>query len=456
LTLWYVALLGVVLLTFSIAFYSVLKFSLTSEVDRVLQDRARQVVAGIQTQNNLFDILRTGIINVPELDVFSSRSIFIQVLNAQGEVIRASPNLMGNHLPLDDEILADIRQGKPNFKTLQLGLLQMRLYSAPLTFGNRIIGVVQVGNPLNEIQTTLRRVSLFLIGGTIVALVLATLFGAILAHVSLRPIDHITLTANQIVSAQDLGQRLPTSGNNDEIDRLSQTINNMLARLDDFFQAQIRLTADISHELRTPLTIIHGNVDVLRRDSLSPAERAEAIAAINSALNRMSRLVSDLLLLSQADAGMTLAMRPLELDEVILDVFQQAHALTKEVSLKLGHADQARVRGDADRLKQLLINLLDNAIKHTPPGGCVTLSVYRQPPWVRVSVADTGEGIPLEHLPHIFDRFYRVKGQKRKGYGLGLPIAKWIAEAHGGTLTAESQPGAGSTFTLKLPLANDD
>ncbi|RME49262.1 MAG: sensor histidine kinase [Caldilineae bacterium] len=363
---------------------------------------------------------------------------------------------MGNRLPLDEEIIAAISQKQTNLKTVQMGTLQMRLFSAPLIFGNDIVAIVQVGNPLNEVQATLRRVSLFLAGGMIVALALAILFGAVLAHVSLRPIDHITETANRIVSAQDLAQRLPTSGNNDELDRLSQTINNMLARLDDFFQAQIRLTADISHELRTPLTIIRINLDTLRHDNAPPEDRAEAIAAIHSALDRMARLVSDLLLLSQADAGMTLTMRPLELDEVILDVFQQAHALRGEVSLKLGHADPARICGDADRLKQLLINLLDNAIKHTPPGGCVTLSVYRQDSWVRVSVADTGEGIPPEHLPHIFDRFYRVKGQKRKGYGLGLPIAKWIAEAHGGTLTAESQPGIGSTFTLKLPLATGD
>jgi signal transduction histidine kinase len=331
----------------------------------------------------------------------------------------------------------------------------MRLYSAPLIFGNAIIGMVQVGNPLNEIETTLQRVLFFLVGGTVIALALTTLLGALLAHLSLSPIDQITLTANQIVSAQDLGQRLRVTNKGDELDRLSQTINDMLARLDSFFQAQIRLSADISHELRTPLTIIRGNVDMLRQGVESPEERAEIIAAIKSALDRMARLVSDLLLLSQADAGITLTMQPLDLDGVILDVFQQAHALTNGVGLKLGHTDQARVCGDADRLKQLLLNLIDNAVKHTPIGGCVTLSVYQEPGWVRISVADTGEGISPEHLPHIFDRFYRIKGQKRKGSGLGLAIAKWIAEAHGGTLSAESKPGIGSTFILKLPVKND-
>ncbi|MFQ5576586.1 MAG: sensor histidine kinase [Anaerolineae bacterium] len=453
LTLWYVSLLGIVLIIFSAAFYNILRYSLTTEIDRALQDRARQVAAGIQAQNDPLDILRSGRIALPQLDVFSTRSIFIQISNAKGEALRASPNLGGYRLPVDDQILNDVIQKRWNLKTVQIGSIDMRLYSVPLTVGNTVIGIVQVGNPLNEVQATLRRVFLFLIGVSIVALILATLFGVLLAYISLRPIDQITFTANQIVSAQDLGQRLPVTGANDELDRLSQTINGMLARLDNFFQAQVRLNADISHELRTPLTIIRGNIDMLRNGVKSDEERGEAIAAIDSAMNRMARLVSDLLLLSQADAGMTLTMRPLELDEVIVDVFQQAHALTNGVGLKLGHADPANIWGDADRLKQLLLNLIDNAIKHTPAGGCVTLSVYQEDESVRISVADTGEGISPEYLPHIFDRFFRVKGHKRKGSGLGLAIARWIAEAHHGTLTAESEPGTGSTFILRLPLS---
>jgi len=452
LTLWYVTLLGVVVVAFSATFYGVLNYSLTSELDRSLKDRARQVALGIRAKNNTLDILRFGLVYLPELDVFSSRTVYIQINKADGEVIKASPNLMGRRLPIDEEILNDISQGQANLKTYQIDNIQMRLYSVPLIFGSDVIGMVQVGNPLNEVQNTLHRVLLFLISGTIVSLVLAMLFGAMLPYISLQPINRITATANQIVSAEDLGQRLPVGKADDELSRLSRTINHMLERLDNFFQAQVRLSADVSHELRTPLTIIRGNVDMLRRADDSPADRAEALNAIESALNRMSRLVSDLLLLSQADAGMTLKMQPLDLDGVILDAFQQAHALRNGVELKLGHADPARVIGDADRLKQLLINLMENAIKHTPAGGCVTLSVYRAEEQVRVSVADTGSGIPPEYLPHIFDRFFRVKGQKVKGAGLGLAIAKWIAEAHNGTLAAESEPGIGSTFILTLPL----
>lgn len=455
LTLWYVAMLGLILLIFSAAFYGVLQFSLTADVDRDLQDRARQVLTGIQAQNDPLNMLLSfGRVTLPALDVFSSHTVYIQITDSAGAIVKTSPNLMEYQLPIHQDTLLNINQSRDDLRTVTIGAVHMRIYSVPLIFDNQVIGMVQVGYLLDEVETTLQRVLFFLISGTIVALLLAMLLGIFLAHLSLRPIDRITLTANRIVSAQDLGQRLPISAANDELNRLSQTINHMLARLDNIFQAQVRLSADISHELRTPLTIIRGNVNTLHRETTPPEERVEAFAAINSSLDRMTRLVSDLLLLSQADAGMALNKQPLDLDGVILEVFQEAHALSADVQLKLGHADQASVSGDADRLKQLLINLIDNAIKHTPAGGCVTLAVYAETDQVRVSVADTGAGISPEDLPHVFDRFYRAKGQNRKGSGLGLAIARWIAEAHGGTLTVESQPGLGSTFTLRLPLAS--
>ncbi len=454
LTIWYVALLGAVLVMFSVAFFSVLKYNLSSEIDRSLQERAQQVALGIQAQNDTLDILRSGIINLPELDVFSSRSVYIQITNAQGIVTKRSPNLMGHNLPLSEDVLTILETGQPSFSTVPVGSLEMRVYSVPLVFGRRIVGMVQVANPMNQTRDTLKSVLLFLISGTILSMIVATIFGSVMVYFSLRPIEKITATANQIVSAEDLGQRLPIPPIDDELARLSRTINHMLRRLDNLFQSQVRLTADVSHELRTPLTIVRGNVEMLRRRGNLSAENAEAVNAIDSASIRMSRLVSDLLLLSQADAGMSLKMKSLDLDGVILDVFHQVHAIRNGVNLKLGQADPARVIGDEDRLKQLLINLMENAIKHTPVGGCVTLSVKKIDQWVKVTVSDTGEGISSENLPHIFERFYRVKGQKVKGSGLGLAIAKWIAEAHHGTLTAESTPNEGSVFTLTLPLAD--
>jgi signal transduction histidine kinase len=280
--------------------------------------------------------------------------------------------------------------------------------------------------------------------------------GAFLAWKALNPIEKISQTASQIVSGQDLKQRLPCPKTHDEIARLTDTINHMLQRLDNFFQAQVRLSADISHELRTPLTAIRGNVDLLRRGAANnPDELSEALTDIEGELNRMSRLVVDLLLLSQADAGLSLRMQPVELDTIVLDVYRQARVMAnEEISVQLGHEDQAIVQGDPDRLNQLLINLMINAIKHTPAGGTVTLSLHREPEWVRITVEDTGRGIAPTDLPHIFDRFYRADNNGQSGSGLGLSIAQWIAEAHGGQITVASEFGQGSTFTLWLPRKN--
>jgi signal transduction histidine kinase len=396
--------------------------------------------------------LQTGEVFVPQANVFSSPATFIQVVRADGSIVSAADNLGSQRFPPSAEITAANMAGEPIFKTITVASVPLRIFSTPIFFRQQVVGAVQVGQSLVEVENTLRQVLLFLLGGTAAALILAAMVGAFLAWTALRPIDKITQTAGQIVSGQDLKQRLPTTNTNDEIDRLTVTINDMLERLDNFFQAQVRLSADVSHELRTPLTAIRGNVDLLRRGAAAnPEELTEALAIIDGELDRMSRIVADLLLLSQADAGMSLRMEPVELDTIILEVYRQAGVIANGVSIQLGHEDQAMVQGDPDRLKQLLINLVTNAIKHTQSGGSVTISLHREPEWVRIAVEDTGRGIAPAALPHIFERFYQVQDTGQKGTGLGLSIAQWIAQAHGGQITVTSEQGKGSTFTLWLP-----
>jgi two-component system OmpR family sensor kinase len=452
LTLWYTFLLGAILIAFSILLYWVLKYSLHNQVDSNLQDRAQQVGAGIVNQAVIRQSGNVVGIEVPELNVFSSPAIFIQVTEADGSLVTATDNLGKQRFPVDQQILQANQEGHSIYKTITIDQTHLRIYSAPIRLGPRVVGAIQVGQSLKDVEDTLSQVLFFLTAGTVAGLIVASLVGAFLAWTTLRPVERVNRAALRIVSAQDLKQRLPISNSNDEIDRLIITINGMLERLDNFFQAQVRLSADVSHELRTPLTVIRGNVDLLRRGAASdPAELNEALSIIDGELDRMSRIVADLLLLSQADAGLSLRMQPVELDTIILDVYRQARVTATEVNLQLGHEDQAVIQGDADRLKQLLLNLVTNALKHTPAGGYITLSLYREPEQIRITVADTGRGITPTALPHIFERFYRADNNDQKGTGLGLSIAQWIAQAHGGQITVTSELGKGSVFTLSLP-----
>jgi signal transduction histidine kinase len=222
--------------------------------------------------------------------------------------------------------------------------------------------------------------------------------------------------------------------------------------LERLFTLQRRFVGDVSHELRTPLTTIKGNLDLLQRYN-----DPKSISNISSEVDRMGRLVGDLLLLAQADAGqIPLEMTTFDLDALLLEIYEEAHILSnRKHQIHLGeNFEQVRIRGDKDRLKQLLLNLVTNAIRYTPQGGSVTLSLAEKDGMIAASVSDTGQGIPPEDLKHIFDRFYRTdKARSRAagGTGLGLSIVKWITEAHQGRLEVQSQEGKGTTFTVLLP-----
>jgi two-component system OmpR family sensor kinase len=458
LTIWYTAVLAATLVIFGLGLYSLLNQIMSQQIEDEIRSRTEQIITYIQARIDPRLLILTRAVELPPVDVFTSPDIFVQILDKSGEVVTRSANLAEAAMPVESNILQDNLAGKSLIYTLKAGDARLRIYSAPLRIvdplqGPTIIGVVQVGKSLSGTESTLQAVRYALGIGIALTLVVAAGIGALMARAALQPIDRITQTALQITRAEDLSQRLPAVEAQDEIGRLTDTFNEMLGRLESLFQQQQRLVADVSHELRTPLTTLRGNIDLLQRGRsvLSEADIVDMLATMESEVMRMSRLVADLLLLAKADAGVQLEKHVVELDTILLDVYREALLMADGVKVQLGHEDRAVVLGDPDRLHQLLLNLVDNAIKYTPAGGEVTLSLYKREGWVQLSVSDTGEGIAKEDLPHIFERFYRSdRARRRGGTGLGLAIAKWIAEAHGGRLTVESELGKGSTFTLWL------
>lgn len=459
LTLWYTGILAITLILLGALVYSVVGGILQANLDDRLAAQAQDVIGLIRAENDPFSVMTSGRARLPSIDIFGSQ-YYIQILQLDGRAVQLSENLRGQRLPLPADLIANLSHDQARYATVTVAPnVRLRVITAPIALAGRPIGIVQVASSLASVDDALAVVRRALLIGSLISLVLAGVGGNVLARAVLRPIKAITETAHQITDARDLSQRIPVSLPTDEVGQLTDTINDMLGRLEGAFEAQQRLVADVSHELRTPLTTIQGNLDLLRRGAIEdPILRGEALRAIGDETARMRRLVSDLLLLAQADAGLQLHKQPVELDTLLLEVYRQAQMMADGITVRLGAEDQAVVLGDADRLKQLLLNLVVNALKYTPAGGAVTLTLRRSNGWVQVAVADTGLGIAAEDLPHIFDRFYRADRSRGRsgGSGLGLSIAQWIAQAHGGRIEVESTVGVGSTFTVWLPEARDD
>ncbi|MCB0084022.1 MAG: HAMP domain-containing protein, partial [Caldilineaceae bacterium] len=289
-----------------------------------------------------------------------------------------------------------------------------------------------------------------------IVLLLSAAGGYFLAGRALAPIRTITRTARRI-SADDLSQRLQLDLPDDEIGRLARTFNAMLARLDQAFQRERQLTADVSHELRTPLAMLKTQLSLARSRPRDPQTLQEMMAEMEGDVDRMTRLIEQMLTLSALEQGQPLAATAIELAPLLARVTEQLSpaAAEKGVLLQLTlPTAPLSLRADSDGLGQVLTNLLENAIKYTPRGGQVTLRAEQQAGHITVTVADSGMGIPAEHLPHLFERFYRADQARSRdsgGFGLGLAISQAIVQMHGGRIEVHSVVNQGTTFMVTLP-----
>ena len=341
-------------------------------------------------------------------------------------------------------------------------------YAAVLTVSLFIIGVGTYQEIDEQLRHAHRRApekhaisetSEMVFGVGLPAILLGLLGGWWLTRKAMAPVSQLTEAITR-VHERNLREPLPRTHSGDEFDRLTEVFNAMLARLDDSFNRIREFTLHASHELKTPLTILCGEIETaLRDESLTPAERDRYASQLDE-LRRLARIVDGLTLLAKADAGqVTLTLEPIRLDELVRDNFADTQILAEpqQIRVELTGCEEISVCADRHRLRQLLLNLADNAVKYNQPQGRVTMTLHRVNGAAEFVIANTGPGIPPESLPRIFDRFYRgdpAHGNEVDGCGLGLSIAQWIISAHHGTIRVESAPSQLTTVTVRLPLNN--
>lgn len=447
LTLLYSSMVMGVLLVFGSAVYLLVSILLIDHIDKQLD----ATVVDIGKLTRISPVGDISVVKFPALD--TTANVYIQIWGRNGRLMTYSPNLAQISESLDAENLSISR---PVYSETRFRGVHLRVLNVPLIIDGRSVGTLQAAANLDVVDAAGQVLLYIMTIATVVAVLLAAFGSWVAVGRALAPLDAVTETVEQINRADDLARRIPYEGPEaDEIGSLIETFNQTLERLETLFTSQQRFLADVSHELRTPLTVIKGNVDLMRRmKSLDE----ESLTSIDQEAGRLTRLVGGLLLLTQAESGsVSLNIRPVELDTLLLEVFQEMVVLAGEkVKLHLTDIDQVPVNGDRDRLKQVLLNLVANAIQYTPQGGDIFLSLGKVAEQARLIIRDTGPGIPAEDLPHIFERFYRAEKSRTRGkttgFGLGLSIAQWIVDKHGGRIEVDSKAMQGTTFCIWLPL----
>jgi two-component system OmpR family sensor kinase len=447
LTLWYTLALLVVLCLFGANVLWQQRRIGIRRVDRELDTLSETLVNVVQEELNEKDDPAKAAEEASGTLTAPRRALAL--LDAQGHVLAAKWGGMdlGDALPRGSDA--------PRVWNVENRSGAWRVHARPHTFG-RVTLVLVVAFPLSDVFREQREAQEAMVVGIPIVLLLAAAGGLWLASIGLRPITDMARRAARIppTGLEDLGETQRT----DELGQLATAFNGLVARLRAALQTQRQFMADASHELRTPVSIVRATADVmLSREHRDESEYREAVAIVGGQSQRLGRLVEDMLVLARADAG-GYPLRPVDLylDEVVADCRRSVDVLATERGVMIQSAASPDIpfRGDEDLLRRLVLNVMQNAVQHTPSGGTVAVDIRREPEAVRIRVTDAGPGIPPDDQRRIFDRFVQLDPARRgEGTGLGLPIARWIAEAHSGTLVLEQSGPGGTTFCLTLPTA---
>ena len=462
LTAWYALILFIIILLLGAGVAKTLERELRQDVDVRLRVSAEEVLR--QWQESMTFGGQSNFIYVTTSPAeFSFPSQLVQIVSSDGRVLFTSESLGQRELPTVPAGAGG--ESTTRYENTELDGADLRVLTYPIRYaGVGVIGAINVAEPLIQVNDMLSDLRRQVFAAAIAGALLAAIAGWFLAGRALKPVDQMVFRAQEIANSPNerlaLDQRLDVPPTEDELARLATTFNNVLGQMEVSFATQRQFVADASHELRTPLTAIRGNVDLLemqlRRSGSLDDDVNRSILDLKRESGRMSRLTDDLLTLARSEApgGLAIQCHTVDLSEIAKDVVRSVLASGPGPVFSIEGDDEAIVTGDRDRLEQVMLILCDNARRYTPADGSVVLRVKQVKNGARFSVADTGAGVAPDDQQRIFTRFFRADASREResgGTGLGLAIARAIVSAHGGEIEVQSEPGAGSTFTVMLP-----
>jgi signal transduction histidine kinase len=461
LTIWYFVVTFLILIIFSYGIFLGMRHLVYRALDKDL-------FILINTIERSFDpfLGRFGILQLQTDSIDRFAEFYLIIYSSTGKPIYASylaQKISLNTPPLHEQfskaymLKTNIQGNIPFIRTKSNGEVTFRVIVQKLYYENNPIGWVTVGLPLVRMQDTIEKLQFSLVFAIIISVGLIAVGGYFLTQKALNPVEAINLKANQI-SYTNLKERIEIQNPKDELGQLSLTLNNLFERLQRAFESQQQFLSDAAHELKTPLAILRAHWESELNNPELPLPIKEKFVHDIETITRLNHLINNLLLLSKSETFQSdFECCPLRLDEVLKGVIDDAIVLAENKSQKIEVVElqEVMVQGDKIRLYQLFFNLVDNAMKYSPEESTIWISLHKEEPWAVVKVRDNGAGIAAEHLPHIFERFYRVekdRARKTGGSGLGLAICKLIAERHQGSIEVESTVGKGTVFTVKLPI----
>jgi signal transduction histidine kinase len=451
LTLIYSALLSAAILLLGIVVFSMASMVMINQLDERLHRAADNLIENLLVDANGNLEVNRSTLNIDSVYLY-------QIWSLDGRLLQHSENALIIDDPIGQDYLGVVAI---TYSEGEIGGSLHRILTVPLVVDGQDFGWLQIGIPLQGVHDAQQLLLIVFSISTGFTIVLVGMIGWLVTGKALEPLEEMAQISKQITTSDDLSKRIPVqAGKNDEINALALSYNQTLVRLERLFNTQRRFLADVSHELRTPLTVMKGNVGLMR---IMKTFDNDALKSIDAEVDRLTRLVGDLLLMAQAETGeLPLLHEPVAMDELLFAVFEEMKVLSGgQHNIFLENIEPAIVVGDPDRLKQVLLNLGGNAVKYSPENTSIKLSLEVVSGWAKICFSDEGYGIPKEDQKRVFERFYRgdkarTRSAKDAGFGLGLPIAYWIARNHGGRIDVESEVGVGTTFTVWLPLSQAD